>query len=182
MVTLRSSKTWTKYLTDGRKVIFKLSSHQYFDRIMLNSLIAGGTGSKEGRQACYVSAAHPQESTAVPDRKSWLRQSVHHKWHTGHMCEIDVAKAQEMGLECNHMFSSAVVPLGYASQESLDTIKRSCTQDPQKVAPHAPAIQDYFSALGDRLLDQDQRQERLDLVRCCGNFILQALDRNELEK
>ena len=80
------------------------------------------------------------------------------------MCEIDVAKAQEMGLECYHMFSPAVVPLGDASQESLDTIKRSCMQDPQKVAPHAPAIQDYFSALGDRLLDQDQRQKRLDLA------------------
>ena len=85
-----------------------------------------------------------------------------------HTCQIDMAKAQEMGLECYHMFSSAVVPLGDASQESLDTIKRSCMQDPQKVAPHAPAIQDYFSALGDRLLDQDQQQKRLDLIRCCG--------------
>ena len=54
------------------KVIYNLSSQQFFDQIMLNCLIAGGTGSKEGRQACYVSAAHPQESTAVPDRKSWL--------------------------------------------------------------------------------------------------------------
>ena len=33
-------------------------SPQYFDKILLNGLI---------RRACYFSAAHPQESKAVPD-------------------------------------------------------------------------------------------------------------------
>ena len=52
-------------------------------------------------QACYSSAAHPQDSKAVPEQKSWEPQLVifvHSKWHTDTIYEIDLVKAQSMGL------------------------------------------------------------------------------------
>ena len=57
-------------------VIYHSSSQQHLDKILLTGLIAGRTRRKEGRQACYFSAAHPQESTAVRHRKSWQPQLV----------------------------------------------------------------------------------------------------------
>ena len=67
-------------------------------------------------------------------------------------------------------------------QESLGSIKRSCTKDHQRVAPHAPAIQEGFRASGDRLLDSDQKQKRLDLIKNCLHSIQHALHRKEFEK
>ena len=58
------------------------SSQQYFAKVLLSGLIAGGTNRKEGRQSCYFSTAHPQQNKAVPDQKSWrphLTLHVHHK-------------------------------------------------------------------------------------------------------
>ena len=43
-------------------VIYHSSSPQYLDKFLLTGLIAGAMGRKEGRQACYVSAAHPRKS------------------------------------------------------------------------------------------------------------------------
>ena len=62
--------------------------------------IVGGTERKQGRQVCYISAAHPKEGKAVLDRKSWEPQLVpyvHHKWHTDTICGTDLVKVQEMG-------------------------------------------------------------------------------------
>ena len=41
---------------------------------------------------------------------------------------------------------------------------------PSEVAPQAPVIQADVRASGDRLLDQEQRQERLNIIRGCVNF------------
>ena len=61
--------------------------HLFHDKILLNGLIAGGTGRKEGRQTCYFSAAHPQKSKAVLDQKNRNPQIVpyvHHMWQHRH--------------------------------------------------------------------------------------------------
>ena len=44
----------------------------------------------------------------------------------------------------------------------------------QKVTPNDPTIQADFRALGDRLLDQDQQQKRVDLIRICVNIALHS--------
>ena len=77
-------------------VIYHSCSHQYLDKILLNGLNAGGTGRKQGRPGCCVSAAHPQESKT--DQKSWepLRVlDVHQKWHTDTTRETDLVKAEK---------------------------------------------------------------------------------------
>ena len=43
---------------------------------------------------------------------------------------------------------------------------------PSEVVPHALAIQAYFRASGDRLLEQDQQQKKLDLIKSCVKFLL----------
>ena len=66
---------------------------------LLIGLIAGRTGRREGSQAHYFSAAHPQESNATADPQSWQPQFVlyaHNKWHSDASCEIDLVKAQKM--------------------------------------------------------------------------------------
>ena len=55
-------------------------------------------------------------------------------------------------------------------------------KDHLKVEPHAPAIQADFRASGDRLLDPDQQQKRLDLIRNCVNSILQLPHRKMFEE
>ena len=83
--------------------------------MLLNGMTAGGMGRKEGRQACYFSAAHPEESKAVLNPKSWVPQivlHVHHKWHTDTIYEIDLVKTQDMDLKYYQTFSYAVVSFG----------------------------------------------------------------------
>ena len=48
-----------------RNAIYHSSFQQYVDKLLLNGRIAGGIGRKEGSQACYFSAAHPQQSKAA---------------------------------------------------------------------------------------------------------------------
>ena len=50
---------------------------------------------------------------------------------------------------------------------------RTRCERPPEVALHDPAIQADFRASGDRLLDQDQQQKRLDFIRVCVSFVLQ---------
>ena len=79
------------------------------------SLIVGGTGRKEGRQACYFSAAHPQDSKVLLCRKCWQSQLVpyvHRKWHADTIYEIDLVKAQHMCLSFYQTFIYAVVHFG----------------------------------------------------------------------
>ena len=68
-------------------VIDHSSSKQYLNKTLFNGLIAGGRGRNEGRQACYFSAAHTQNSKAVLNPKSWKPQIVryvHQKRHARH--------------------------------------------------------------------------------------------------
>ena len=50
-------------------------------------------------------------------------------------------------------------------QESSDTINRSCMKDHQKSHRKHQEIQPDFRASGDRLLDQDQRQLKLNVTK-----------------
>ena len=117
--------------TAWKNVIYHSSSQQYLDKTLLNGLIARGIGRKVSRQACSFSVAHPQQSKAVLDRKSWqplLVLYVQHKWHTDTGDEIDVVKTEDMGLpaECT---TRAVGP------DQMILYER-----PSEVAPRAPAI------------------------------------------
>ena len=49
------------------------------------------------------------------------------------------------------------------------------------VRPRQVSLQEDFPASGDRLLDPDQKQKKLDLIRHCVDSILHALHRKELE-
>ena len=160
---------------------------KYLDKILLSGLIVGGTGRKEGRQTRYFSAAHPQESKAVPDRQSWqprLVPHVHHKWHTDTVHEITLVNSQEMGLKCNQPFSYAVVYFGDIPAECIARVvghdQTILYAIPSETTPHALSIHAEFRASGDRLLDQDQQQERLDLTESCVNSILQSHHKDEL--
>ena len=78
------------------------------DNFLLFGLIAGGMGRKEGRQARYVSAAHPQQCKAVHDRKSWQPhrvRHVHHKCRTDTLYEIVLVTARDMGPKFFQTFS-----------------------------------------------------------------------------
>ena len=81
-------------------VIYHSSSQQHLDKNMLQGLIAGGTGRREGRQECYFSAAHSQESEAIPDRSSWHTQLVpyvHNKRPTDTIYQIDMVQNTRYG-------------------------------------------------------------------------------------
>ena len=83
--------------------------------MLLSGLIAGGTDGKVGRQARYMSAALPQESKAVPDRRSWGHSSFfyfHQEWRTGTNYDFVGSKHEMMGLKFNPTFSNAVVHVG----------------------------------------------------------------------
>ena len=98
------------------------SSQPYLEKILLHGLLAGGIGSEEGRQACYCSAAHSQQSKAVLDRKSLqphIVPDVHHKWHTDTVYETDLLKAQDMSLTFLQTFSHPVVPFGDMPAECI---------------------------------------------------------------
>ena len=83
-----------------------------------------------------------------------------------------------MGLQFYQSFSHAVVHFG--------DIPKNCTarveghdqtilhERPSEVTLNDPAIQANVRASGDRLVDKDQQQKRLDLIRNCVTSILQA--------
>ena len=148
-------------------VIYHSSSQQYFEKIMLRGLFAGGTGREEGRQACYCSAAHSQQNKSVPDQKSWQPQivlNVHHKWHTDTVYETDLFTAQDMGLIFLQTFSYAVVHFGDIPAECIASVvghdQTILYERPLEVESHAPAIQADFGPSGDRLLDLDLNNKR----------------------
>ena len=60
-------------------------------------------------------------------------------------------------------------------------IRLSCERQTD-VTPNDPPIQADFCASGDRLLDQDQQQKRLDLIRNCVNFVLQSSTKDDRRK
>ena len=161
-----------------------------FDPNLKNGLIAGGKRRKEGRQPCYFSAVHPQGRKAVPGRKGWEPQLVpcdHHKCHTDTIYEIDLVRAQEMGLTnlsniqvcCCSIFGD--IPAEYIPRFVGHDQTLLCER-PSEVTPNDPAIQAHFRASGDRLLHQDQQQRRLDLIRSCVKIILQSPNKYELTR
>ena len=131
----------------------------------MNGLIAEGIGREEGRRACYFSAAHPQKSKAVPhlkNRQPQLVLSVHQKWHTDTIYEIDLINAQEMGLTYFQSFSYVVFHFGDIPAECI--IARVVGYDQtilherrSEVAPHTLARQEDFRASGGRLHDPDHK-------------------------
>ena len=148
-------------------VIYHSSSQQYLDKMMLNEMIAGRTSKKEGREACLFSAAHPQQSKAVPDRKSCqprIVPSVHHKWHTETVCEDDLVKAKDVGLKFYETLSYADVHFGQVPSECFARVdgheQTILHERPLEVAPHAPAIQADVRASGGRLLNKGQQQKK----------------------
>ena len=151
---------------------------------------SGGTGREEGRQACYLSAAHSQQSKAVLDQKTWQPQIVLyvlHKWHTNTVYETDQFRAQDMGLTLLPTFSYVVVPFGDMPAECIASVvghdQTILYERPLEVKPYAPAIHAAFCASGDRLLDPDPQQQKMfDIMRNCANSMLQAPHRKELEK
>ena len=99
-----SLKVWDFFLSEKRSVFaFLYRTHL--------------TRTHGGPETCqhYFSASHPQKSKAALDQKSWKPQvvpSVDHKWHTDTTYEIDLVKAQNMGLQIYPPFSYAVVEFG----------------------------------------------------------------------
>ena len=160
-------------LSDGSTVI--QVSQQFFDKLLLNGLTAAGTGRKEGRQACYFSAAHLQKSKAVLEQKSWQPQvvpCVHHKWHTAIIFEIDLVKSTRDGSKMLSSIQSCC----------CSNRRRSSSMCCKSRWTRSEAIQADFRASGDWLLDPDQQQKRLDLIRNLVNSILQTPHRKELEE
>ena len=155
-------------------VIYHSSSLQYLDTNMLNALTAGGRGRKEGRQASYFSAAHLQESKAVPDRKSWqplIIPYVHHKWHIDAIFETDLVNAQSMSKILSNIQLRGCSLRRHSSRGIARVVGhdgRILYDRSSQVAPHAQAIQKQFWASGDRLLDPDQKQKQLDF---CMNVV-----------
>ena len=172
-----------------KKVIHHSSSQQHLDKILLNALSARGTGRKAGTQSCYLSAAHPQQSKAVPDQKSWQQQlvpHVHHKWHIDKVYDIDFLKAQEIGLKLYKTFSCAVVHTGDTPAECIEKVvghdQTKLCERPSEVTPNDPAIRADVRASGDQMLDQGQQQKTLDLKGNCVNFILQSLHKDQYQQ
>ena len=146
-------------------VIYHSSSQQYLDTFLLRGLIAEGIGRKEGTQAWYFPAAHPQKSKAVLDRKSWKPQivpHVHHKWHTATIYEIDLVKTQQMRLQFHQTFSYSVAHVGDVPAECI-----------ARVVGHDQTIKSRTARNGNPTrcltdcLTQTKKQKRLDLIRNC---------------
>ena len=76
-----------------------------------------------------------------------------------------------MGLKLDQQFSYALVHIGDIPTECVARVvghaQTILHERPLEVAPHAPATQADVRASGDRLLDQNQQQKRLDLNRNC---------------
>ena len=83
--------------------------------------------------------------------------------------ETDSVKSQCMGPKLCQTFSYAVVHFGDIPAECTVRVvgydQTMLFAGPSKVVPHAPEIQADVRASGDRLLDQDQQQKRLDLIQ-----------------
>ena len=106
-------------------------------------------------------------------------------WHTNTIHEFDLVKAQEMGLKCHQTFGCAVLHFGDIPAQCFASVvghdKTILYERFSKVAPSAPAIQ-ADRASGDRLLDQDQQQKRLDIIESFVNFFMQSPNKDELTK
>ena len=131
----------------------------------------------EGHSSFKLPAVPPRNSVEWSDCRR-NRQNIsqtgmifHHRWHTDTIYEIDLVNAQEMGLTFYQQFSFSETFQQHAEHESSDTIRLSCLKNHQDVR-----------ASGDRLLDQDQQQNSVDLIRSCVNFILHSPICDELTK
>ena len=145
----------------------------------------GGPGRKESIQARYFSAAHPQQSKAVLDQKRWQPQIVpyvHHKWHADTVWSKHTEGSKFISTTSVMLLVTSKTIQQNALQDQLGTIKGSCTKDRQKSRRTHQENQADFCASGDRLLDRDQQQKRLDLPKNCVSSILQAPQREELDE
>ena len=108
------------------------SSLQHLETILLNGLMAGGIGRREGRLVTF------QSSEIVFGKRTEDGKIFHHTFF----------------LSCFLLRKRSSIV--YCTSPS-DTVKRFCTKETSEVAPHAPAFQADVRASGGRLLDPDQR-------------------------
>ena len=153
-------------------------------------LIAGGE--QAGSDADKHEISHPRSrknTQRYPIGKVGSDSSflcAYQKWHTDTVHEIDMVKAQKMGLKIVPTFSYAVVHFGSIPAECMATVVGhgqtiSCER-PSDATLNDPAIQADVRASGTRLLDKDQEQKWLDLIRSCVSFIFQSPTKHELTK
>ena len=169
-------------------VIDQSSSQQYLDQILLHGLIAGRIGRKEGIQACYFSAALPQESNAVLDQKSWQPRSRVPSTTRGMSTRFMNMfwSKHKTWVKHSTTYSIMLVHFGDIPTECIARVvgheQTILHEGPSDVAPHAPAIQADVRASGGRLLDPDQHQKRFHLIRTCVNSMQQAPHREEFQE
>ena len=123
--------------------------------------------------------AKKQNGTRSEELAATALLFVHNEWHTDTIREHDLVKAQDMGPQFHQTFSFAVVHFGDIPAECIASVvghdQTILFERPSQVAWHAQAIQGDFRASGDRLLDQDQHQKRLDIMGGCVNSIFTIL-------
>ena len=95
---------------------------------MLNGLIAGGTGRKEGIQACYFSAAHPQTSKAEQKshRTHWQFNKI--LGHRLTSCLTQIKKQKMLDLKRNCVNSILRTPHREELEASLPQFQVKCTE------------------------------------------------------
>ena len=159
-------------------IINHSSSQQFVDKLLSNGLFTGGTGRQKGRQACYLSAAHPQERVRrYPIKKVGSHNSSPTFTTSGipmqFMKLTDVVKANNTGLKFYQTLSYVVVHFGDFPAECIARVvgydKTILCERPSEVTPQAQAIQPDVCASGDRFVHQDQFQNRLNITRSCVN-------------
>ena len=117
---------------------------------MVNGLIAGGIGRKEGRQACsqprILHKAMHQLNRKIASHRSFFTFLMASGTPTQFTSGDIPAESGDIPAE------------NFARVVGLD--QTIWYERPSGVAPHALAIQAGFGTSGDRLLDQDQQQKR----------------------
>ena len=87
---------------------------------------------------------------------------------------MNLAEAQDIGPNFDQTFSYAAVHFGDVPAECIARVvghdPTILYERPPEVALHAPTSQQDFRASDDLLLDPDQKQKRLDLIRHCVPF------------
>ena len=141
---------------------------------VLSGLTAGGRNRQKRRQTgmSVLSRASARKQSGIrPEKLAATDRSLRSSQvpYRHDFKKIDLVKAQVICLKFHQTFSYAVVHFGdIPAERNAGVVGHDQTilcERRSEVALHAPAIQADFRASGDRLLDQDQQQVRLDLFR-----------------
>ena len=110
--------------------IFQSCSQQYLDKILLNGLIAGGKGRHMlllGRASSTKRSRTCSEKLAGTDR-SLQSSQVGHRWHTHTAYEIDLVKAQEIGVYI-YIYTKLSVMLLFTSETFQQSVLQARSND-----------------------------------------------------